>query len=155
MKKALILDIIANFFILLFLYTGIMKIIDHHRFDWALHKSPLLYGVAPILSYLVPIGELLIVMGLMLPRTRRLGLISSLCLMSIFTIYIGYMLYFRMDRPCTCGGIISYMNWHQHFYFNTAATLLALYGVLMHPKRTDLDTKRSNAMDTTKYPMHI
>lgn len=146
MKKELILDIISNFFILLFLYTGIMKIIDNHRFGWALSKSPLLYEGATILSYLVPIGELLIVTSLLLPRTRRLGLISSLCLMSIFTLYIGYMLYFRVDRPCTCGGIISYMNWHQHFYFNTAATLLALYGVLLHPKKTDLDTKRSNVM---------
>jgi len=155
MKKELILDIIANFFILLFLYTGIMKIIDHHLFDWALHRSPLLDGVAPILSYLVPIGELLIALSLLIPRTRRLGLISSLCLMSIFTFYIGYMLYFRVDRPCTCGGIISYMNWHQHFYFNTAATLLALYAVLLRRNRKSRAVKDSNAMETANYPMHV
>ena len=155
MKKDIILDIISNFFILLFLYTGIMKFIDHRRFGWALFESPLLHSLATILSYLVPICELLIVISLLLPRTRRLGLITSLCLMSIFTLYIGYMVYFRVGLPCTCGGIISYMNWHQHFYFNTAATLLALYAVLLHPTRTGLDTKRSNAMYTSKYPMHI
>ena len=134
MKKELIIIIISSLLIVLFLYTGLMKLIDHERFNWALHKSPLLNQVASILSWVVPIGEILIAISLMLPTTRNLGLYGSLILMSIFTIYIGFMVYFRSDRPCTCGGIISYMNWHQHFYFNSTFTLLAVLSIWLERK---------------------
>jgi uncharacterized membrane protein YphA (DoxX/SURF4 family) len=135
MKKGTIVDIISGLFIILFVYTSLMKIIDHERFDWALHKSPLLYPVASFLAWTVPIGELLIVISLILPGTKKIGLYSSLILMSIFTIYIGFMVYLRSERPCTCGGVISYMNWHQHFYFNIFFTLLALLALLLNKKQ--------------------
>src|SRR5882757_623113 len=103
MKRETIVDIISCLFILLFLYTGLIKTLDRPVFLGSLSKSPLLYDIAPLLSYLVPIGELLIVVGLILPKTRRIGLYGSLFLMSVFTVYVGFMLYFRSDRPCTCG----------------------------------------------------
>lgn len=131
MKKFFLNEIIPSLFILLFLYTGIMKIIEHDIFEEALLKSPMLVNMAVILSYLIPSIELLIVISLLVPRTRRIGLSSSLFLMSVFTIYIAIMLYFRSDRPCTCGGVIKLMNWHQHLYFNIFFTLLALLSLRM------------------------
>jgi len=134
MKKELIIDIIASLLILLFLYTGLNKIVDHEKFYTAVYKSPLLKPSAFVLSWLVPIGEIAITIALFIPRTRRLGLISSFITMAIFTIYVGFMLYFRSDRPCTCGGIIQQMTWHQHLYFNTGFALLALMGIWLDRK---------------------
>jgi methylamine utilization protein MauE len=134
MKRETTIEIISSLFVLLFLYTGIMKIIDHDIFYEALLKSPLLINFAWILSILVPLGELLIVISLLIPRTRKWGLYSSFILMGIFTIYVGFMLYFRSDRPCTCGGLIRLMNWHQHFYFNTAFTFMALFAIWLEKK---------------------
>jgi len=126
MKKEITVDILCCLFALLFLYTGLIKLTDNETFRWALLKSPLLHGIAPVLSIVIPICEVLIALGLFFSRTRQVALYAFLSLMGIFTIYIGFMLYFRSDRPCTCGGIIVYMNWHQHFYFNSLFTLLAV-----------------------------
>lgn len=128
MKKTLLVEIICMLFILLFMYTGVNKLIDHQKFYTALDKSPLLSTVSPILSWLVPLGEIAISIALFNSRTRKIGLICASITMAIFTIYVGYMLTFRSDRPCTCGGVISLMNWHQHLYFNAGFTLLGTIG---------------------------
>ena len=144
MKKAIFLDIISYLFIFLFLYTGLSKILEHEVFRTALFKSPLLGNYALFLSILVPLAELLTAIALLIPRTRRLGLYGFLVLMSIFAIYVGFMLYFRSDRPCTCGGIIKYMNWHQHFYFNSGFTLLAILALWLDKKLKQQDLKQMN-----------
>lgn len=125
MKKSIVIDVLCNLFVLLFLYTGLIKILDRHVFYMALDKSPLLHPYATFLSFLVPWTELLIAIGMLVSATRRKALYIFMIMMGIFTIYIGFMLYFSTERPCTCGGIIEYMNWHQHFYFNSLFTLLA------------------------------
>ena len=149
MKKETVVDIISSLFIILFLYTGLMKLIDRLTFDTALHKSHLLYKVAPVLIWLVPIGELLIALCLILPKTRRLGLYGSFLLMSIFTLYVGDMIYFGSHLPCTCGGIIQYMNWHQHFYFNSCFTILALVGLWLDKKRRSQEINNFNCISYT------
>ena len=129
MKREVVLEIICCLFVLLFLYTGIMKVLEHDVFFNALLKSPLLKPFAFILAILIPLAELVIAISILIPKTRRAGLYGFLLMMSIFTVYIGFMLYFRSDRPCTCGGIIKYMNWHQHFYFNSGFTLLTVLAI--------------------------
>lgn len=147
MKKTIIIDIIAGLFILLFLYTGLIKIMDTNTFIDALKRSPLLHEIAPVLGWVVPLFELLTVTALLFPQTRRRGLISSAIMMAIFTVYIGFMLYFRSDRPCTCGGIISQMNWHQHFYFNSLFTLLALFALWLEKR----NRTASNSFNSAQY----
>ncbi len=141
MKKATIVEIISLLFILLFMYTGVNKLIDHQTFYSALNKSPLLTSFAGILSWLVPIGEVAISIALFNPRTRKIGLACASIMMAIFTIYIGYMLAYRSDRPCTCGGVIQLMTWHQHFYFNTAFTLLGVLGLWLLNKMRNEETR--------------
>ncbi len=145
MKKQLVTDIIASLFILLFLYTGLIKIFYHARFDWALNESPLLRGgIAALLSWLIPAVEIGLVTLLLLPRTRTKGLFGSTFLIGIFSIYVGFMLYFRSDRPCTCGGIIEYMTWHQHFYFNTGFTLLGAISIWLDKQVRAAEKKNIN-----------
>jgi putative oxidoreductase len=134
MKKQIVVDIISCLFILLFLYTGLMKIFDHDVFVNALDRSTILHDYASVISVAVPFAELLIVASLVVPKTRQIGLYGSFILMALFTIYVGYMLYFRTDRYCSCGGIIRYLNWHQHFYFNTGFTILGLLAIWLDKK---------------------
>ena len=148
MKKTLIIDIISGLFILLFLYTGLMKLTTITTFIHTLEKSPLLKEVSPILGWAIPLWELVTVVALLMPGTRRKGLISSAIMMAIFTVYVGFMLYFRSERPCTCGGVIQQMNWHQHFYFNTLFTLLALVALR-------LEKKNKNASDNLNSVQYI
>ncbi|MHA4811793.1 MauE/DoxX family redox-associated membrane protein [Flavitalea flava] len=148
MKKEIIVDIISCLFIILFLYTGIYKLMDLTHFRWALSKSPLMEHTYLIVSDIIPPLEIIIALLLLIPffldtpRLRKWGLYCSAALMIIFTIYIGYMLEFRTDRPCTCGGIISQMNWHQHLYFNTSFSILALFAVWLNRLRLNKTQNR-------------
>lgn len=125
------IDLICYLFILLFLYTGGMKLISHFDFYLALRDSPLMYHYAGLISWAIPILELAIVACLTIPKLKKLGLYSSFILMALFTIYVCYNAFFltHMQRPCTCGGIIEKMSWNQHVIFNSLFTLLALLAI--------------------------
>ena len=141
MKQAAIkntfIEIVCYLFILLFLYTGGMKLISHHNFYLALNDSPLMYRYSAIVSWIIPILELAIVACLTIPKLKKIGLYASLILMALFTIYVAYNVFFltHMKRPCTCGGIIQDMSWSQHLVFNTVFTLLALLATLFYRQK--------------------
>ncbi len=129
-KNATIL--ISMLLILLFVYTAISKYSDMSGFQASLEESPLIGQYSVPVSYLLPLLELIIAVLLLIPKTRLPGLFASFWLMLAFTLYIGYMLVFTPDLPCSCGGIISEMTWPQHLIFNIFFTLLAFAGYRLH-----------------------
>jgi hypothetical protein len=135
MKRNFWIEIIASLFILLFVYTSANKFIDFQNFRSVLHGSPLIREKAYIIAWLIPITELLISVFLFFPKLRRLGLWGSLIIMTLFTGYLAYMLFFSDVRPCSCGGVISKMTWNQHFIFNIFFTLLAIVGIWLSNKQ--------------------
>lgn len=144
MKKSTVVDIISCLFILLFLYTGIVKLVNHEYFRTALGLSPL-HKYGAFIAIPIPVLEVLIALALLIPlysnrpRLRKWGLYGSALLMAVFTVYVGWMLKYASHLPCTCGGIIQQMNWHQHFYFNTLFTLLALLGIWLNRRASIYD----------------
>ena len=145
MKKKGFINVVSCLCALLFLYTGMNKLLDIHHFRWALSKAPLIGDYYAIIGYTIPPLEVLIALALLiaifrnLPRLQKWGLYASAALMSVFTIYITYMVELRTDRPCTCGGIISQMNWHQHMYFNTLFTILVFSAIWMYNRQHRAD----------------
>lgn len=133
-KESLFLQIIYALFIVLFLYTGTMKLIDHQTFEFDLLNAPYINKVWPIAYIVVPIIELLTAIMLLFSRTQRIGIRVSLALMIIFTIYVGGILAIGGRRPCTCGGVIREMDWNTHLYFNIGFAILAFIGVLLSRK---------------------
>ncbi|MBN8850516.1 MAG: hypothetical protein BGO55_31605 [Sphingobacteriales bacterium 50-39] len=132
MKKRTIVDIIASLFILLFVYTAMSKLYESEKFKWVLGKSPLISSFSDIISWLLPATELLVSGLLFMPRTRKIGLYSAFGLMTIFTLYIAYMILFAPKLPCSCGGIIQKMTWKQHLLFNIGFTILAGYAIWLN-----------------------
>lgn len=130
----LIEEIVAGLFILLFIYTGISKLKDHYSFETVLSRSPLIGSKAVFLSWSLPIIEILVAAMLIVPGLRKYGLISSIALMSLFTGYIAYMIYYTPNLPCSCGGVLKQMTWAQHLNFNISFTLLAIAGFMIHQK---------------------
>lgn len=133
MKRSTIPEIISAVFIFLFVYTALSKIFTFHLFAQTLKETPIIGGIADYIAIAIPTIELMISLLLFLPCTRRSGLYSTFVLMSIFTLYIGYMLIFTPQLPCTCGGVIEKMTWTQHLLFNVVFTLLALTAILLTP----------------------
>ena len=113
----LITEIISMLFLLLFVYAAVSKLLDYQKFKIQLVQSPLLATYASILVWFIPTLELIIAM-ILLSKYKSLGLKLCLGLMIVFTIYIWYTLNYSDYIPCSCGGIISDLNWTEHLIFN-------------------------------------
>lgn len=127
--RHILVEIISALLILLFVYTGINKLTEGVQFRRVLSVSPLIGSMARIISWLLPIGELSIALLLFFPALRKWGLLASLVLMTVFTLYINYMIFFTPARPCSCGGVLRQMTWKQHLAFNIFFTFLAATGL--------------------------
>ena len=119
-----IIEIISVLNIMIFLYSGIAKIIDYAVFKEQLAVNPILSPVAKPVALLLPVLEFLIVLMLVFPRWRQKGLITSLGLMTIFTVYIIALFSISKEMPCSCGGLIDLLSWQQHLIFNGIFMLL-------------------------------
>lgn len=123
-------SITATLFIFLFVYTAVSKFISFGIFQTVLQLSPLIGNYSNFIAWMIPITELVIATLLFFPSTRVKGLKASFALMVVFTAYIGYMLAFTPDRPCSCGGVISKLSWQQHLWFNLGLTFIAIISIL-------------------------
>lgn len=142
MKKALLIEIISYFFILLFLYTGAAKLMEVHQFKDQLVSSPLIGGLAGIITWALPIGELLLAVGLFIPRVRVKALYATLILMSLFTAYVIAILFVDDHISCSCGGIIEELTPRQHLLFNGACVILSAVAIALTRGREQQPTLR-------------
>lgn len=137
MKTTFFKELVPILLILLFSYTATSKFLDFHKFvfQMSLAPVPLMKTFAPILGWVVPTLEFLIIttlaIGFFYPTIKKGGLYASVLLLIVFEIYIATMLLSGSHLPCTCGGIISTMGWTQHLWFNgffiIAGTLSIIY----------------------------
>jgi uncharacterized membrane protein YphA (DoxX/SURF4 family) len=134
MRKTTIIEIITVLFIILFLYTGISKLMDYNIFREQIATSPLLEPVSIPIAWGLPWVEFLVLVMLIFPRWRLKGLYASLILMVLFTSYIIAVLTFNEHIPCSCGGVLQELSWRQHIIFNGAFISLALTGIVLSGK---------------------
>ena len=140
---AILVEFIAWLLAALFVYTAVSKVYDWNGTvsavngqvfpDWM--TLPLLYGL--------PIVEVALAVILLLPQTRRVALGISFLLMSVFTGYVALVLTGVFGRiPCSCGGILSSLDWNEHLIVNLVLTAIAAAGWMMQSYL--IKTKKSN-----------
>ncbi|MFL5786964.1 MAG: MauE/DoxX family redox-associated membrane protein [Flavisolibacter sp.] len=134
LNKRLAVDIIALLFVILFLYTGIAKLMEFDVFQEQLMDSPILAFAAPVVAWGLPITELIISILLFIPKYRLKGLYAALLMMILFTGYVGWLLAFAPELPCSCGGIMEALSWKAHLIVNIALIGLALTGIILAKK---------------------
>ena len=130
--KTRVVEFISYFFILLFCYAGISKIMDFEKFQIQISESPLLSAYAAFLPFAIIILELIIAGLLCYRKTRNTGLIGSFILMLIFTGYIFFIIHTSENLPCSCGGILEKMSWHQHLIFNIGCVVLSIIALRLN-----------------------
>ena len=123
---------VVPLFMLLWVYAATAKILEFDQFKVQLSQVDFLKPLAEVLVWFIPLVEYSLAGLLLVSKTRRLALMGSAVLMSVFTIYIGGMISFSPDLPCSCGGIINDLSWQQHLLFNIVFTALAITGVYYH-----------------------
>src|ERR1700730_10623588 len=116
--KKLTVEIISCLLIVLFVYTGLSKLLDYQTFKFQLGRSPYVHMIATFIASTLPAAELLIVLALLYKPTRLVVLYASFFLMTTFTGYIWLMLHFSYYLPCSCGGILQKLSWKDHLVFN-------------------------------------
>jgi hypothetical protein len=130
MKRTFLVNSIVYFFILLFLYTGVDKLMAINSFKDQMISSPLLGSFAGFISWALPITEIVLAIILFIPRWTLKGLYASLILMVCFTIYLIAILLIDDHLSCSCGGIIEELSPRQHLFFNGITIILAGLAIL-------------------------
>jgi hypothetical protein len=141
MKRTTIIEIIIFLYSVLFIYTGISKLIEYSTFNQQLSESPIFAPIAPLISATLPWAEFIIVLLLILPRWRLKGFYLAFAMMTAFTVYIIGLLAFTDNLPCSCGGIIAELSWPQHIALNGCFILLAVIGIVLHKRERQLNQK--------------
>jgi len=131
MKKETIVEIIAYVFVILFLYTGIGKLMEYDVAKEQIGLSPLLEPIAQEVVIILPVLEIVTALLLFFPKTKKYGLKASLALMLAFTGYVIYILGYNDQLPCTCGGVLEKMSWPQHLIFNGVMIVMSLAGIIL------------------------
>jgi uncharacterized membrane protein YphA (DoxX/SURF4 family) len=134
MKKNAIVEIITVLYIILFLYSGISKIMEYSIFKEQIATSPFFAPFSKLIAVSVPALEFISVALLIIPAWRLKGLYTSLALMTIFTLYIIGIMMLNDKLPCSCGGVISELSWTQHIIFNCIFIALATIGAIFQIK---------------------
>ena len=141
MKRNTIIETIIFLYAILFIYTGISKLMEYSVFREQLTESPVLGLVAPMVAATLPWLEFVVVLMLITPRWRLKGLYAALVLMTAFTTYIITLLSFSDELPCSCGGILAELSWPQHIVFNGAFIALAIAAIVLQ-KRQKKDNQK-------------
>lgn len=133
MRKS-ILNLAPILLIILFSYSAIVKGYDINLFQGQMIQSPLLpLSLIKILSYTIPLFELVVVALLIFDKTREIGFHLSYFIMLLFTLYlVTLVMFFGHNIPCACGGILGNMGYTTHIIFNIFFTLLPLLAIIIN-----------------------
>lgn len=126
--------VVCFFFILLFCYAAISKMMDFETFQVQITQSPLLNIISGLVSYGILAVELIVCGLLIFERSRILGLYASFTLMVLFTFYIYIILHYSEFVPCSCGGILEKMDWNTHLVFNIVCVIIAGTALILKTK---------------------
>lgn len=127
------IESICCLYSLLFIYAATSKLIDFENFQVQLGQSPILGAFAGVVSWMVPVIEIIISICLWIPRLRIASLFCCYTLMLMFTGYIFIVLNYSSFVPCSCGGILENMGWTSHLYFNLIFVVLAAVALILSP----------------------
>lgn len=136
-------EIICFSLIVLFVYASISKILDYENFRTEIGQSPVLSTYAGVAAPGVLAMEILTALFLSLRQTRKWALLSSFMLMVMFTCYIVIILNFSDNIPCSCGGVLQRLGWHDHIIFNIVFVFISALGYYLIGYKENLDSTKT------------
>jgi hypothetical protein len=122
---------ITILFILLFLYTGISKILNYEQYASEIQQSPLLKIIPIWAVWIIPVIELIVAIMLLTREWRLKGFYICCLLMVLFTFYVIGVNQFSYYIPCSCGGLIDSLPGNIHILLNGLLVVLAMLGIYL------------------------
>ena len=120
---------VSLFFVLLWSYAAISKIIVFRNFRSQLGQSPGLEAYAGFVACGVIFLQLLTIGMICYRSYRLLGLWMTFGIVTVFTGYNGFILIDSNNLPCTCIGLFEKMTWKGNLILNMGLMITALSGI--------------------------
>lgn len=135
MKREHVANIITALLIVLFVYAGLIKLLDYQVFRNQLSSFPLISDYAAGMAWRLPVLELVLSYFLLWPRSRLIALYTSFLFLLSVSVYIIMMLTGDYVIPCACSGVITFMSWTWHLWLNIIFMILAITGIWASRKK--------------------
>lgn len=133
MQKKFFSELTMPLLVLLFVYAGTSKLIDIKTFSAGMQMQPFPSSINLILTYTLPLAEIIIALGLCFGKTRAVSLYAYAILMLCFTGYTAMVISgFFKNTPCGCGSIITGLSWSWHFTINLIFLTLTCLAILQY-----------------------
>ena len=132
MRKTIFTQLVAVFFIVLFVYAAVSGVAEYAVFYRQLPHLPMLIPLAGWVSWLVPALEMVIAAMLFTRRWRLAGLVASFSLMLLFTWYTVIIVTLHEPIYCSFGRVPAALSWNQHLIFNCITVVLASAAILLY-----------------------
>ncbi|WP_409514621.1 MauE/DoxX family redox-associated membrane protein [Chryseobacterium sp.] len=129
--KNLIAEIVIFLLLLMWAYTFVSKVLDFDTFRRQINGAYLLSSLGSPLPYILQVLHLSLVILLIKKSWRKVGLITSLSVLLLYTVYLIYILKFAPSIPCSCISLYSALNWNDQLLINLALLVLNIIGLIM------------------------
>lgn len=126
---------VSIFFVILFCYASISKILDFRNFQSQLGQSPGLAGYEIVVAYGIISLQMIAVILLCFRTSRFLGLWITFGILSVFAGYVAFILIYNKNLPCTCIGLFEKISWKENLILNIGLMTIALAGIFSAQKR--------------------
>ena len=121
---------ISLFFAVLFSYAAMSKATDFKNFRDQLGQSPGLEGCGEPVAYGIIALQTVSVILLCYRPLRFRGLWITFGMLTVFAGYIGGILFYSKNLPCTCIGLFEKMTWKDNLVLNLGLMITALTGIM-------------------------
>ncbi|MBW8683491.1 MauE/DoxX family redox-associated membrane protein [Chitinophaga rhizophila] len=130
-SKSVFVEIVSALYIMLFLYASITKLRFYDQSIQQMDMQPFPNQLSALILWSISIIELVVAIGLLFSKTRKVALLIGVGLMILFTGYIStVMLHVYAHVPCSCGGVISELSWGQHLLLNLFYVVMGIAALL-------------------------
>jgi hypothetical protein len=131
MKGRTIIELVASVLIILFLYAAVSQLLFHNTYYTQINRAPFNSIFARIIAWALPACQLILAWLLWRPALRLAGLICSLVVVSIYTVYLFTMLPAGSHLACRCGELWQQASLEMNILFNLAVILLAALAIIL------------------------
>ena len=120
-------------------YAGISKLANFSHTELSMAKQIFSPAISQLLSWMIPVTELVTAILLLFPLTQAAGVWISLLLLGSFSAYVfaGWLHLFTRT-PCSCGGVLEHMGWGTHLLFNLFFLTLTLVTIFINHKKKEV-----------------
>lgn len=133
--KKIIPFAVSIFFVILFCYASISKILDFRNFQSQLGQSPGLAGYEIVVAYSIIFLQIITVILLCYQPFRILGLWFTFGILSVFAGYVAFILIYSENLPCTCIALFKKISWKENLILNTGLMIVALADIFSAQER--------------------